>query len=94
MPQPPLQHVEVDRRPDVPDVRLRLDRQAADIEPGLPLLEGHEVTDLAGLGVVEPDHRSSLGRGWVWARFRGTGVRERRAYGLSRFRGTKGAQVT
>ena len=60
--QPALQHVEVHRRPDVPDVRLRLHGQAADVETRLPLLEGHEVTDLAGLGVVEPEHRPSLGR--------------------------------
>ena len=53
--------VEVHRRPHVPDVRLRLHRQPADVESRLPLLEGHEVTDLAGLGVVEPEHPASLG---------------------------------
>ena len=53
--QPAPQHVEVDRRPDVPDVRLRLDRQAAHVDARLPLLEGNEVTDFAGRGVVQPE---------------------------------------
>ena len=40
-------------------MRLGLDGQAAHVDAGLALLEGHEVADLAGRGVVEP-HR---GRG-------------------------------
>ena len=59
--QPAPQHVEVDRRADVADVGLGLHRQAADVDARLPLLEGHEVTDLAGRGVVEPEsHRARV----------------------------------
>ena len=44
------------------DVGLALDGQTADVETRFALLEGHEVTDLAGRGVIEPErHRSSLG---------------------------------
>jgi hypothetical protein len=67
MAQPALEDVEVDGRPHVPHVRLRLHGQAADVQARLPLLEGHEVTDLAGLGVVEAEHPPSLGRR-VWQR--------------------------
>ena len=56
--QPPAQHVEVHRGPDVADVGLGLHGQAADVDARLPLLEGDEVTNLAGRGVVEPEcHR-------------------------------------
>ena len=61
--QPAPQHVEVDRRPDVPDVRLRLHRQTAHVDARLPLLEGDEVTDLAGRGVVQAEvHPPILGK--------------------------------
>jgi hypothetical protein len=43
----------------VADVRLRLHGETADVEPDLARLERHEVTDLAGLGVVEPHRRKS-----------------------------------
>ena len=60
--QPALQDVEGDARAHVPDVRLRLHGQAAQVETGLPLLEGDEVADFARRGVVEPEgHPASLG---------------------------------
>ena len=71
--QPAPQHVEVDRRPDVPDVRLRLDGETADVDARLPLLEGNEVTDLAGRGVVQPECHPAKSRvgGRVPARIAG-----------------------
>ena len=60
--QPAPQHVEVDRRADVADVGLGLHRQAAHVEARPALLEGDEVADSAGGGVVEPEsHPESLG---------------------------------
>ena len=62
VPQPALEDVEVHPGAHVPDVRLGLDRQAAQVDAGLPLLEGREVADVAGRGVVEPEgHRVILG---------------------------------
>ena len=45
-----------------PDVRLALHRQTADVDPRLARLEGDEVADVAGRGVVEPEsHPPILG---------------------------------
>ena len=59
--QPAPQHVEVDRRPHVPDVRLRLHGEPADVDARLALLERDEVAHVAGRGVVEAEtHPPSL----------------------------------
>ena len=61
--QPAAQHVEVDRRAHVADVRLGLHGETADVDPRPALDEGDEVAHLARRGVVEPQsHRPSLGR--------------------------------
>ncbi len=66
--QPAAEHVEVDGRAHVSDVRLGLHGESTDVDPRLPLLEGDEVADLTGRGVVEPQpallllcHPPSLG---------------------------------
>jgi hypothetical protein len=61
--QPALQDVEVDPAAHVADVRLGLDREAADVETRLPLLEGNEVADFAGRGVIEPERHPPKSRG-------------------------------
>ena len=60
--QPAAQHVEVDGRAHVADVRLRLHGEPTDVDARLPLLEGDEVTDFAGRSVMEAQgHPASLG---------------------------------
>ena len=64
--QPPPQDVEVDRRPHVPDVWLRLNRQPTDVDPRSPGLQGDEVAHFARRSVVEPEsHPPSLGSRWA-----------------------------
>ena len=46
----------------MPDVRLRLHGQTADVDARLPLLEGNEVTDFAGRGVVQPEGHPAKSR--------------------------------
>ena len=60
--QPAAQHVEVDRRADVADVRLPLHGEPADVDARPALLKGHERAHLAGHGVVEPDRHRSIVR--------------------------------
>ena len=56
--QPAAQHVEVHRRADVTDVRLRLHRQPAQVDPHASRLARDEVAGGARRGVVESDgHR-------------------------------------
>ena len=50
------------------DVRLGLHGQTADVDARLPLLEGNEVTDFAGRGVVQPEGHPAKSR-----RVRGAG---------------------
>ena len=46
----------------MPDVRLGLHGQPADVDARLPLLEGNEVADFAGRGVVQPEGHAGKSR--------------------------------
>ena len=51
--QPAAEHVEGDAAADVPDVRRRLHGGTAQVDADTARLEGDEVADRAGSGVVE-----------------------------------------
>ncbi len=62
MRQPAPQHVEVDRRTHMSDVRLRLNRQPTHVDPRSPGQQGDEIAHVARRGVVKPEsHPASLG---------------------------------
>jgi hypothetical protein len=59
--EPPPPQVVDERAAEVPDVRRRLHRRTADVDPDPAVDERHEVAQLLLLRVVEPDrHPSSL----------------------------------
>ena len=61
-PQVADQHVVLQRRPPVPDVRRPVHRRPAQVDVHLPGLAQGELADLAAGGVVEPKHSTRLER--------------------------------
>ncbi len=62
-PQPADEHVEVDARPDVADVRRRLDRRATQVQPDIPRRDRAKVTSATGGCIVQTERHAAQATG-------------------------------